>query len=388
MEIPTKEDLRTLIESQDGLHVSLFMPSNRTGIDAQQDKVRLKNMLRDVEENLAETGARAPDIKQLLEPGWELLENSQFWRHLGDGLALFLAPGFVRPYRVPQSLTQRAVLNRRFYVKPLLPLLSNDGRFYVLALSQNQVRLLEGTRHTVKEVDTQDMPASLADALRYDDKEEWNLQFHTDTQPSKIPGERAAIYFGTGTDEPDPKEDILRYFQQINEGVYDLLKNRREVLVLAGVEYLHPIYRAANSYGCLLEQGINGNPEGLSPQELHERAWQIVQPLFSKPQADAAARYEALAGSGSPLASGALDTVLAAAYYGRVDTLFLAAIHESWGRFDPNTGKVTSHQQVQPGDEELLDLAAVHTFLNGGTVYAVDAAEVPGGGPLAAIFRY
>jgi hypothetical protein len=38
----------------------------------------------------------------------------------------------------------------RFHLKPLLPLLTGDGRFYILALSQNQVRLLQGTRYSVR----------------------------------------------------------------------------------------------------------------------------------------------------------------------------------------------------------------------------------------------
>ena len=38
--------------------------------------------------------------------------------------------------------------------------------------------------------------------------------------------------------------------------------------------------------------------------------------------------------------------------------------------------------------EDLLDLAAVQTLLHGGTIYAVEPEQVPGGGPLAALFRY
>jgi hypothetical protein len=44
--------------------------------------------------------------------------------------------------------------------------------------------------------------------------------------------------------------------------------------------------------------------------------------------------------------------------------------------------------EPQPGDEDLLDSAAVHTFLNGGTVYAVEPVEVPDEATLAAVFRY
>lgn len=38
------------------------------------------------------------------------------------------------------------MVDDRFHVTPLLPLLAGDGHFFVLALSQNQIGLLEGTR--------------------------------------------------------------------------------------------------------------------------------------------------------------------------------------------------------------------------------------------------
>ena len=41
-----------------------------------------------------------------------------------------------------------------------------------------------------------------------------------------------------------------------------------------------------------------------------------------------------------------------------------------------------------PGDEDLLDLAAIQTILNGGTVYVVEPEQVPGQTLLAAVFRY
>ena len=45
----------------------------------------------------------------------------------------------------------------------------------------------------------------------------------------------------------------------------------------------------------------------------------------------------------------------------------------------------------QPGEEgdDLLDLAAVRTFMNGGTVYALEDELLPAAAkPVAAIFRY
>jgi hypothetical protein len=50
------------------------------------------------------------------------------------------------------------------HVKPLLPFLASDGVFYILALSQNQLRLLAGTRHTVDEIDLENVPETLSEA--------------------------------------------------------------------------------------------------------------------------------------------------------------------------------------------------------------------------------
>ena len=38
--------------------------------------------------------------------------------------------------------------------------------------------------------------------------------------------------------------------------------------------------------------------------------------------------------------------------------------------------------------DDLLDAAAIQSFIHEGTVYAVEPVEVPGGGPIAAVYRY
>ena len=59
-----------------------------------------------------------------------------------------------------------------------------------------------------------------------------------------------------------------------------------------------------------------------------------------------------------------------------------------WGEFDPDTMTVDLHPEPEPDDEDMLDFAAIHTLLNGGTVYAVEPEKVPDEAPAAAIFRY
>jgi hypothetical protein len=371
------------------------MPTHRVGREIQQDPIRLKNLLAQADEHLVAGGLRTPDVQQLLEPAQALLVDGLFWEYQSDGLAMFISSDTFRCYRLPFDFRELVVVADRFHLKPLLPLLAGDGRFYVLALSQSEIRLLQGTRYSVSPVNLERVPESLDQVLKWSDPEK-RLQFHTTTRtpggervrPS-VRTERPAIFHGHGVaSADDPKDYILRYFHRVDEGLSDVLGGERAPLVLAGVDYLHPIYRDANTYPHLLDQGIEGSPEELSAKELHEQAWAVVQPLFLAQQEQAAALYTQLAGTGSERSADRVEHVAPAAYVGRVETLFVALGLQQWGTFDPQTNAVHLHQQPQPGDEDLLDFAAIHTLLNGGTVYAVDPHKVPGHKPLAALFRY
>jgi hypothetical protein len=369
-------------------------------------------LLEEAEERLIAAGLRTPEVQDLLdgaaspegaspsarsmsEGPRKLLEDGLFWQYQSDGLAMFLSSDVSRYYRLPLDFEEIVVVTDRFHVKPLFPLLSGDGRFYILAISQGEIRLLQGTQYSVDEVNLERVPESLGKVLKWNDPEK-RLQFHTTTRtpggervgPS-VRSARPAIFHGHGVaSADDPKDDISRYFHRVDEGLGAVLSTEQEPLVLAGVDYLLPIYQEANTYPNLVEEGIEGNPEELNAAELHERAWAIVQPIFAAEREEATDKYRRLAGAASEQASGDLRQIVPAAYYGRIATLFVAVGAQRWGAFDADTGTVALHEEAEPGDEDLLDLAAVHTFLNGGTVYAGAPEQLPGKPPLAAVFRY
>ncbi len=378
MDLFTREDLKGLLAEHPSPCISLFMPTHRGG--AEEDPIRWRKHLAEAEERLSNAGWRADEIKELLAPGRRLLEDAEFWKNQSDGLATFLAPRFLRLFRLPLAFKDGVVVANRFSVIPLLPLLSGNGRFFVLALSQNAVRLLQGTRHSVSEVDLKGVPRNLAEALLTHDRDE-PLTFHT--RPTSG-GSWGAIFAGHGVGIDDAKDDLLRYFQRIDRGLHPLLREEKALLVLAAVDYLQPIYRQANTYSHLLEQGVEGNPDRLSGRELHDRAWPLVQPLFEAEQERAAAQYRQLAGTEH--ASGDLEAVVVAAYEGRVETLFVAQGLQVWGVFDPTAGRVEKHQEASFGDVDLLELAVAHALTHGRTVYAVEPERVPSNREVAAIF--
>jgi hypothetical protein len=189
---------------------------------------------------------------------------------------------------------------------------------------------------------------------------------------------------GHGVSIDTKKADLLSYFRRIDRALHPLLREEKAPLVLAAVDYLQPLYRRASTYPQLLEVGVEGSPDRLSNRELHDRAWPLVKPLFEAARRRVAAQYRQLAGT--ERASADLETVVAAAYAGRVETLFVALGRPVWGVFDAAAGRTERHEEPSFGDVDLLDFAAAHTLAHGRTVYAVEPNEVPGGADVAAIF--
>jgi len=384
MNLLTRADLTELMNKQDDICISFYMPTYRTGAQIQQGRIRLNNLLREAEARLISSGMRSPEAKQLLEPVQELVLNNQFWQQQRDGLAIFLASDMFYHYSLPLSVDEFLQIGRRFYLKPLLPLLSGDGLFYVLALSQNTVRLLRCTRSSVSELEIDDIPHSLAEAMQYDDPER-QLQLHSNTlEGTNI--KAAAIFHGHGVGVDDAKDNILRYFQLINRGLHGLLREEKAPLVLAGVEFLFSIYREANTYAYLTDECLPGNPEELDAEDLKTLVWPLVEHYYHKAEQEALTYYGPFKGTGRTTHN--ITEAAPAAYNGQVEILFLAEGAEQWGSFDPQINEVRLHQETELGDEDLYDFTAIQTILNGGTVYMVEAAKVPDGEPIAALLRY
>jgi hypothetical protein len=199
------------------------MPTYRAGRGTEQGPIRLRNLLKEAEEQLLALGFRTPEIRKFLHPTETLLGDALLWQHQSDGLVVFLFSGGLHYYRLPLSFDELVVPGERFHLKPLFPLFDTDQGFFVLAVSQNEVRLLKCTQHSVRKIDLKDMPTSLAQALRFDDPEK-RPQFHTGTSTPGAGGVRSALFHGHGVGVDDAKSNILRYFHKVDKGLQELFR--------------------------------------------------------------------------------------------------------------------------------------------------------------------
>lgn len=390
MDLFSRDVLQNLAETRADVCVSIFMPTQRVEAEFSQNPIRLKNLLREAKNQLAEDDTLKAAPEELLEPAVMLLENTPYWRGVSDGFAAFLTPSSAEFFRLPVNFDELVVTGNRFHVKPLFPLIAGNNRFYLLAVSQKNVRFFQGTHFSINPLNIDGMPRSLADALYYDEPEK-QLQHHTAVKKSA--GKDDTIYHGQGRQSEDqrsrPQDALRRYFRQVDEALHDTLQDESAPLVLAGVEYYLPIYREANSYQHFIgDEIVTGNPDDLTPKELHNRAWEVVEPHFLEEQEQSVEAFNQQFFNGNGLASADLEEIVPAAAYGRVDALFVSIGSLQWGRFDEEQSTVELHEKRQPGDDDLLDLAAVYTYLHGGKVYALQQDNMPVDTDVAATFRY
>ncbi len=363
--------------------VSILMPVHRVGsADALQDPIRLRNLLHQAEKRLVDSGLKHSQAAKITAPVEKLLDDGSFWRQASDGLAVFLSEDMSRVYRLPLEFRELVAVSDRFHVKSLLPVLTNDGKYYVLAISHKRTTLLQCTRYGLVELPVSDPPGSFPDFMRGEHFEK-ELQFYAHGSSSGVPN---ATFYSTGKEISDfEKTHLLRYCQRLDNVLrHDVFKEEAAPLVLAAVESLIPIYRQANKYHFLLDEPLLGSPEEISPKELRDRAWKLVQSRLDRTRLAAADRFRALWGTG--VATNDLEQVVSQAYQGKVEVLFVPTDTERWGTFSAETGKVTLHDSREACDSDLLDMAASLTLAHRGEVYAVASNELPEK-PLAAVLR-
>lgn len=381
------EEVRTLAATQQAPCISIYMPTERQTTASSGNGIRFKNMLRQAEQQLAEQGLKQRAIEKLLSPAWHLHEDRIFWEFQGDGFACFISPDVFRYFRLPLPFQDFVLVNRRFHLKPMLELMSVDGHFFVLALSKKHTRFLYCSRYGSRRIEVRDMPESLAYTLRFDERSK-DAEFQDNmSAPAGRPSPQTQVLMnGMGGEKDRSLNDLLRYFHEIDNALKPILRTEQAPLVMASIPYEHGVYRDMSHYPHVTEQFIQGNPELLRDEQLREQGWRIAQPVFLRRREAALGTLEEALGH----RQGSTDVreTMRAAHDGVIDNLFVPIGKAIYGQFDEATRDVMIHEERQPGDEDLLDLAAVAVIATGGVVWALEPEEMPTHSGVAATLRY
>lgn len=367
-----KKDIERLSKFHSSNSISIYIPTHRSGKDVIEklDTKVLKNELKLVKNKLQQNELNVNQIESFVAPIQELLEDSGFWRKQTDGLAIFLGKDFFETYKLPIHFEPFNYVGSSFYLKQLMPIFVGDGTFYFMVLQLEDVKLYKMTRESITEVNINHLiPHRLEESVGYD-YEEKGLQFRSQNMSYG-----SVTYHGHSESDHDHKDEILRYFREINKGLMTLLENENSPMLVASQDYLFSIYKGVNTYKYLLENNVTCDSEETDKFLLHEKAWKIMGPIFDKERIEKIDRFKQF--DSTERTSSDINDILPAAFQGKIDTLFVEKGKDIFGIYDEIKHKVEMRENPEITHVSLLNMAAIKTFLQGGKVYLMDRDDMP-----------
>ncbi|MBZ9729244.1 hypothetical protein LB467_06055 [Salegentibacter sp. JZCK2] len=372
MSLINEKKFEKLTSIKDKTCVSIFIPTERAGKDVleEKNKTHLKSLWQQVENKLQEKKVSEEKIKEIGKPIENLINDKSFWRHQSDGLAIFASEGFFEKYTLPVNFEAHTYISKEFYIKPLVPILSGDGRFNLLSLQVEEVKLYEATKYSVAAVEIDDLvPSQLEDRVGYD-YEEKTLQ-----QKSGASSMGQQNMHGHAGADRERKNEILRFFNAVDKGLNEYLQKEKLPLIVACQDYLFPIYQEANTYQNFYDKLVPGNPSDTDMFGLHEKAVEIFEPELEKTKREKMKKFDELNNTDNTGTS--VTDILPAVQQGKVDTLFLENRSEIWGTYNEDNMNVTIHDNQHDGNYSLMNWAAKEVLRQGGNVFLISQAQMP-----------
>jgi hypothetical protein len=362
--------------------LSLYQPTHRAHPDNQQDPIRFRNLVRELELSLARkyTGRESAPILRRFH---ELAENSEFWNRSLDGLAVFASSRLFKVYRLQRPVKELAVVADSFHTKPLMRIMQSADRYHVLGLNREEATLFEGNRYALDEVDlTPEFPGTATDAIGEREGE----PERTKRAYGRI-GPGLTTRHGTNVRQDLVDNETERFFRAVDEAVIEQYSRPSGMpLLLAALPEHHHLFRAVSRNPFLLAETIDTHPSSLSLDQLRDRAWQLLLPRYLERLGGLVEQFGA--SRAEERGSANLTEVARAAAAGRVATLLVEADRVIPGSFDPVSGAIEFAPLDDPDVDDLLDDVSEHALKTGGEVVIVPAERMPTDTGVAAIYRF
>lgn len=368
VDIPTEAEISKLVEARGAALVSFYLPTTPETQKIDAARTRLKQLAQQAVAQLEEVGTAKRTIWPIEEQIDDLLDDDAFWRLQANSLALFVTPDSLRSYRLPNHLTELVQVSDRFHLKPLLRAVTVPQHAFVLALAENELRLIEllGDREG-QEIRVPDMPKDAA----------------TVAGTANV---NSRSYSGRLGGSEGQKHHLRQYCRQIDAALRALLSGRSEPLILAATDPLLSIYRSINSYPHLAPRAIETSPVRIPAHELGSDARAIMDRLHEETLREVAGLYAARENEGRATAQ--IARIARAATFGAVDTLLVDIDSVVPGLVDDETGEITFDETDSAGSYGVVDEIAGRVLANGGKVLALRREDIPEKGDLAAILRF
>ncbi len=364
--------MKTLADHVSDPAISIYIPTHTKGSEIEQDHIRLKNAITEVEATLKQSGLDTDHRDRLLGPIRERVGDREFWRHQGSGLAVFRSDSIHEEIRLPVAVTERVRVRDRFAITPLVEATS-EYRVHVLALSRDGARLFDLGRLGGTELDLPEgTPRSMEEANWFMDRER-QLQ-------DRVSGRGGTKQeFHGHADTGSERADLRRFLRELSDGVKQVVGE--SPVIVAAVSELAAAY-GHEAHHRVSDRVIHGNPDSLDLHELQTKAVDVIDKLRTQAESDLVESWRSSVAAGIGT-EGIIDTVIAA-HRGRVDTLLIGDTAPIWGTFDPGESEVVVYDERGSDHRNLIEETIRATLSNSGKIVAVHSID----GAIGSRLRY
>lgn len=380
----TTDQLTRLFAVQTSPCISLYLPTHRFHPDNQQDPIRYRNLLRDVEASLL---AKYPqrEVQTRLEQFRALVNVTAFWNHRTDGLAILSSPETFEIFELQRTVAELVVVADSFHIKPLLRVLQATDRYQVLGINRHEVKLYEGNRDALDEVELgAGVPETIEEALG----DELTEPHSTVASYGKGAGPGAlAMHHGHGHKKDEVEIDNDRFFRAIDRAILEHHSRPSGLpLILAALPEHHSLFHKVSHNPFLIEEGIQLDPQSISAERLSAEAWRVIEPQHRQRISTLVDNFKQA--HSKQQGTSELTEVAQALFMGRVATLMIEADRQIAGKLDPTSGKLEFGDLHHPEVDDVLDDFAELALKMDGQVMLLAADEMPTTTGVAAIYRF
>lgn len=370
-----------LFNAKEGPFVSLYQPTHRHGPENQQDVIRFKNLVREMEISLKEKYPKK-EIASIVNIFTKLSEDKEFWNYSQEGLGVFYAEGQAIIYKLNRPVKELVLVGENFHIKPLIRNFQSADRYHALGLNREGFTIFEGNRYGFDEVDLDaDIPRNIKEVLG----DQFTSSYLTVGRYSGAGV--GGVFHGHGGRKDEIQKDTERFFRFVDRVVLDHYSKPLELpLVLVALPEYHSLFKNLSHNPYLLEEGVGVNYDILTVDKLKDRMWEVMEPIYLKKTKELVDRFEE--NRAQHLGSDDISQIARASVENRIETVLLEADKIIPGRLNKETGEIENGELRDPEIGDLLNDIAELVIKFGGEVVILPKERMPSDTGAAAIYRF
>jgi hypothetical protein len=346
--------LEPLFQSNQGLHLSIYLVNRG---DPQDVKSQLRRALNNARDYL-EPVQNEEELDRFLKPVQNLLVDGKVLQEIKGHIGIFRNEDSFRLLSIPIELEYLCTVATSFHIKPLLRWLQMDREFLLLGLEPGVFHLYQGSQHTLRrlELRRRSPPAATSDATVAlvsrkhreliqdvtDELNDWLTRIPADVRPKLyLVGEASLCTAALRRLRAGRTVRLMNYASFHQAKLADICQDIRRA---QKKEARQELERAFIEYRCAAELNLTTSN---------------------------------------------MDQIAQAAFQGQVRKLIIADGMHIFGRLDPETGRITLHpRDLDHEDDDILDDLAQTVMAFGGNVMIASRNQLPQGRPALAILDH